>query len=343
MANKKPLLIAVIFGIIAVVLVYVYMKSMEDKYAEKEAEYGTVVLAAETIQVRQRIKDNMIVEVEWLVEYIPKNAYTELEEVLGKISSQVIYEGGTLFPDQFKDVGEVGDLAVHLEAGERAITIGVTEIVAVGGNVKTGDHVDILVSFESNDEVGAPTTVTILRDVRVAAIGTDIGTDIDETGGKGISKSVTLAVNPEDAEKLTLASENGRLRLSLRPLDEPYSPLTLGITLSDIIRYRPTREDMKSDAAVAEAERRRLEDQRKQSLRDQGYTVEEDEDGGVITLPPFIYPGPTGPDEVTIEIIRGGEVEEVTVPESLYGTGYSLWPRVSYSFDSMHPMPHRGE
>ena len=303
---------------------------MEDKYAETQAEYGTVVLATETIQVTQRIKDNMIVEVEWLAEYIPKNAYTELDEVLGKISSQVIYEDTPLFPDQFKDVAEVGDLAVHLEHGERAVTIGVTEIVAVGGNIKTGDYVDVLATFEGNDEVGAPTTITVLPYVRIAAVGTDIGTDIDDTGGSGISKSVTLAVSPQDAEILTLVSENGSIRLSLRPLDEIYSPPSLGQTLSDIVRYRPTREDMKDDAATAEAERRRQEDEYRQSLRDKGYTVEEDKDGEIITLPPFPSEIPTGPDEVTIEIIRGGEVEKVTVPESLYGTGYSVWPRVRY-------------
>ncbi len=344
MANKKPLLIAIIFGIIAVVLVYAYMRSIEKEYAQKESEIGTVVIAARTIQVREVIKEGMVTESERPVEYIPQNAYTELDEVLGKVSTQTIIEGGPLFPDQFKEVDEIGDLALHLNANERAVTIGVTEIVAVGGNVKTGDHVDVLATFEGNDEVGAPTTVTILLDIRVAAVGTDIGTDIDEGGGTGISKSITLAVTPNEAEILALVSENASIRLSLRPLDEKFAPQTLGVTISDVIRYRPTREDLKNEAQAALDESRRREQEAREDWLKGLYAIEDNGDGGeVIQKPPWLPDLVPGPKEVTVELINGGESEDITVPESLYSSRYSVFPRTGYRFNSMYSIPYGGQ
>lgn len=343
MANKKPLLIAIIFGIIAVVLVYAYMRSIEKEYAQKETEVGTVVIAARTIQVREVIKEGMVTESERPVKYIPQNAYTELDEVLGKVSTQTIIEGGSLFPDQFKEVDEIGDLALHLNANERAVTIGVTEIVAVGGNVKTGDHVDVLATFKGNEEVGAPTTITILRDIRVAAVGTDIGTDIDESGGAGISKSITLAVTPNEAEILTLVSENGSIRLSLRPLDEKFAPQTLGVTISDVIRYRPTREDLKEEAQAAVAERHWQEEMYREARLQQGLPVEVDGGDGAVFPPLWLPEVSPGPKEVTIELINGGESEDVTVPESLYSTRYSVFPRPGYRFNSMYSIPYGGQ
>jgi len=343
MANKKPLLIAIIFGIIAVVLVYAYMRSIEKEYAQKETELGTVVIAGRTIQVREVIKEGMVTESERPVEYIPNNAYTELDEVLGKVSTQTIIEGGPLFPDQFMEVDEIGDLALHLNANERAVTIGVTEIVAVGGNVKTGDHVDILATFKDNDEVGAPTTITILRDVRVAAVGTDIGTDIDESGGSGISKTITLAVTPDEAEILALVSENGSIRLSLRPLDEKFAPQTLGVTIADVIRYRPTREDLKEEAQAAEDERLRREQEDREAWLKGLYPTGDSTDDGEVTKPSWLPDLVVGPKEVTIELINGGESEDVTVPESLYSTGYSVFPRTGYGFKSMYSIPYGGQ
>lgn len=341
MANKKPLLIAIIFGIIAVVLVYAYMRSIEKEYAQKETELGTVVIAARTIQVREVIKEGMVTESERPVEYIPENAYTELDEVLGKVSTQTIIKDGPLFPDQFKEVSEVGDLALHLNANERAVTIGVTEIVAVGGNVKTGDHVDVLATFKDNDEVGAPTTITILLDCRVAAVGTDIGTDIDESSGSGLSKTITLAVSPEEAEILALVSENGSIRLSLRPLDEKFAPQTLGVTIADVIRYRPTREDLKEEAQAALDERHRIEEQYRQDILAGRPPIIDRDDGKVILQP--LPDLDDGPDEVTVELINGGESEDVTVPESLYSTRYSVFPRAGHGFKSMYSIPYGGQ
>lgn len=344
MASKRPLFVAIIFGIIAVILVYAYMRSMEKQLTQKEMEYGTVVVAVDKIPVRTKIKEGMVQEREWPVDHIPKTAYMELDEVLGLITAENLYADSPVFPDQFKEVGEVPELAPQLKDAERAVTLGVTEITAVGGNVKVGDHVDVIASFKGNDEVGAPTTITMLRDVRVVAVGTDIGTDLEESGGAGISKSITLAVSPEEAEILTLVDENASIRLSLRPLDERYAPPSPGLTLSDVIRYRPTREEVEAEAKAAEEERMKREEEMRRAWEAQAWASKQEApvaDTGP-KLPQFPAIFDAGPKEVQVEVIKGGEIETVTVPESLYNSrGYSVLPSVRYRVGpGMYPVPY---
>ena len=326
MANKRPLIIAIIFGIIAVVLVYAYIKSKEEEMAKTKVEYGTVVLANDGIPVRTTIKEGMVSEEEWPLDNIPENAYSEHDEVLGKISSDYIHAGIPLFPDQFKEVTEIGELAFRLKHQERALTIGVTEIKAVGGNVKPGDHVDVLATFKGNGEVGAPKTITVLRDVRVVAVGRDIGTDIEESGGQGMSKSITLALSPQEAETLALIDENSSVRLSLRNPEDRYAPLSMGVTISDVVKYTPTREEKKAEAERAEAERKAAEEAYLRALRERNryQQLPPSETGEPRPLPP-IQEG-FGPREVYVEVILGGEAERVAVPvEEEYGI-YSVWP-----------------
>ncbi len=335
MANRRPLIVAIIFGIIAVVLVYAYIKSKEEEMTTRKVEYGKVVLANEKIGVRTQIKEDMVREEEWPLEFIPEPAYNELDEVIGKITSEAIQPDVPLLPDQFKEAAQIAELAFQLNDQERAVTIGVTEIKAVGGNVKPGDHVDILATFTDNKEVGAPTTITVLRDIRVVAVGKDIGVDIEETPGAAMSKTVTVAVTPDEAEILTLVDENGDVRLSLRPPEERYAPLSYGTTMEDVVSYQETRDDKVKAAEKAEEERKAAEEEYMAALRERtGYKEPVKNEQGQIVLPPIEE---TGPPPIEVEVILGGKSEKVSLPqEETYGM-YSVWPG-SYGYSRIFPM-----
>lgn len=121
------------------------------------------------------------------------------------------------------------------ESGTRAMSVRVDEVVGVSGYIKPYSRVDVLVTLSRRR---SPTTRTVLRNVLVLAAGpkvervpaeTSDETPLDQvkTGKKGekaepINVSVvTLQVTPEQAEKLTLAANQGKLRLALRnPLDK---------------------------------------------------------------------------------------------------------------------------
>ncbi len=133
--------------------------------------------------------------------------------------------------------------------GKRAVAVGVTEVIASGGHISPGDYVDVIGLFEvyaPTDANGNPTgsgprdtagkdqgdkpkvytAVTLLQNIQVLAVAQNDdaslqpGSEKKSNGKPDQAKSVTLAVTPEQAEKLTLAENIGELRLSLRPFGD---------------------------------------------------------------------------------------------------------------------------
>jgi len=119
-----------------------------------------------------------------------------------------------------------------IAVGMRALSISVNEVVGVAGFVVPGTHVDLLVTASRE---GDTMTRAVVSNLLVMASGTryDQGQTRD---GKPIPTSVvTLAVTPEDAERVALAAAAGRIVLALRnPLDaEPTK--TPGIRLASLM------------------------------------------------------------------------------------------------------------
>jgi pilus assembly protein CpaB len=104
----------------------------------------------------------------------------------------------------------------------------VNEVIGVAGYVLPGTRVDVLATASPSEQRGDMTTKVVLTNVQVLAAGTKMEQDGDQ--GKPMAVSVvTLLVDPEQAERLTLASTEGKIQLALRnPLDKT-APDTPGI------------------------------------------------------------------------------------------------------------------
>jgi pilus assembly protein CpaB len=93
----------------------------------------------------------------------------------------------------------------------------VNEVVSVAGFVVPGTRVDVLLT---GTPAGAnePQTTTVLQNVAVLASGHTL--ERSATGEAQNTPVITLLLSPDDAQKLTLASTQGKIQLSLRnPLD----------------------------------------------------------------------------------------------------------------------------
>ena len=310
MANWRPFIIAIAFGLIAVVLVWLYVQKVQSDAATKEVEMGRVVRATTIIPPRTTITEHMLEEIEVLAETVAPDTVTELEEIIGQVSYTNILEGQILMHQMFREETALADISRMLKPGERAVTVGVTEVSGLGGNLQPGDNVDVLVTVLSHDEVGVSSTFTVLRNIDVMAVGQDIGFEEDENGDAGsISKSVTLKVDTMQAERLALASEVGSLRLVLRNPDDEFAPATDGTVLTEFVQYTPTRKELE------EAERRARADAEETTEREHARRLAEiqawaatgtpvtPEDFGsdIIELPPV------GPSPIVVEVILGGE------------------------------------
>jgi pilus assembly protein CpaB len=125
-----------------------------------------------------------------------------------------------------KDAG--AGLPPAIPQGLRAVSVKVNEVIGVAGYALPGTHVDVVATVSPTQQATDMTSKVILTNVLVIAAGTKIERDTEK--GKPMAVSVvTLLVDPEQAERLTLASTEGKIQLALRnPMDKT-TPSTRGI------------------------------------------------------------------------------------------------------------------
>src|SRR5215475_870307 len=117
--------------------------------------------------------------------------------------------------------GAGAGLAATIPPGMRAVAVRVNDIVGVAGFIRAGTHVDVLIAGthpKGNGGLGT-LTKTLLQNVEVISAGQDITKDAE---GKPVNVGVVnMLVTPEQAEVLSLASNETRIQLILRnPLDK---------------------------------------------------------------------------------------------------------------------------
>jgi pilus assembly protein CpaB len=114
------------------------------------------------------------------------------------------------------------------------VSVRVNEVIGVAGYVLPGTHVDVIATVNPSDKQSEMTSKVILTDVQVLAAGTKLEQDAE--GNKPMAVSVvTLLVNPDESERLTLASGEGKIQLALRnPLDKD-APATRGIRAAALV------------------------------------------------------------------------------------------------------------
>jgi pilus assembly protein CpaB len=125
--------------------------------------------------------------------------------------------------------------------GLRAVSVRVNEVIGVAGYVLPGTRVDVVATVSPSGNGADMTSKVILTNVQVLAAGTKIDRETDKNKPMPVSV-VTMLVNPEEAERLTLASTEGKIQLALRnPLDKTI-PATPGVRPSALFGVGvPTR------------------------------------------------------------------------------------------------------
>ena len=126
-----------------------------------------------------------------------------------------------------------------IPAGMRAISVRVNEVIGVAGFVLPGTRVDVLVAVDDDGDDSnkrEPMARTVVSNVQVLTAGTRYDKVEAKSGESQKSTVVTLAVLPEDGERIALATNEGKLSLVLRnPLDVDPAE-TKGIKLAALMK-----------------------------------------------------------------------------------------------------------
>jgi pilus assembly protein CpaB len=155
---------------------------------------------------------------------LPPGAITDTPEVRaglrGSLIRNFIDAGSVVMALDVLRPRDRGFIASVLQPGMRAVSIGVDPISGVAGLIWPGDHVDVLLTQEMDKEALSrrAVTETVLRDVRVIAIDQQMvqGAPADSAAVGKLAQTVTVEVDPPQAEKLAVAAHLGKLSLAIR-------------------------------------------------------------------------------------------------------------------------------
>ncbi len=210
------LILAVIFGLVAAYGTHKYIKNLEKTY-KASGNYVPVAVAKVKIPARQVITNQMVSFIEIPSNYVNPTALGKPGDVVGKIARSDIYPGEHIIRNKIANPNDPAEgLAMVIDPGQRALTIAVNEVTGVAGLLKPGDRVDILGTVNTGKET---ITSTLVQNIKILAVNKSLGSQADSKQPN--TGTLTVSVNPYEAQHLTLASEKGTLRVLLRgPADE---------------------------------------------------------------------------------------------------------------------------
>src|ERR1039458_4467352 len=206
--------LALALGALVSALVY---KNLQGRGPSNNEAGADVVVAADDIQVGTRIEEHDVRTARFPASGLPAGAYGKKSQVLGRGVIIPIAKGEFILPSKLAPENAGSGLPSLIPPGMRAVSVRVNEVVSVAGFVGPGTRVDILLTGTPNGS-SEPQTTTVLQNVAVIAAGQRL--ERNAAGDAQNTPVITLLVSPDDAERVTLASSEGRIQLALRnPID----------------------------------------------------------------------------------------------------------------------------
>ena len=223
MRTSLFLIAAVLLGAIASALLFVRLNSVG-------ASAGTIVYVVRPVEAGQKLSSSNLAERPWAQTSLPAGAFSSVGQVAGRIARAHIEADRPVFAGDLARPGADIGLASIIAEGSRAISVESDEISGVAGFVKPGSFVDVLVS--GRDQLNEPFSKIVLQRVPVLAVEQDTSGD---AGKPEAARSVTLQLNPDQAEQLDLARSIGKLSLVLRNQFDNRESVSRGARMGDLL------------------------------------------------------------------------------------------------------------
>jgi pilus assembly protein CpaB len=239
-----------------------------------------VVIANADLSLGSELRADDLKSVDWPASAVPEGAFDDPAKLLGRGLIASIVRNEPILPGKLASKEAGSGLPPIIPTGKRAMSVRVNEVIGVAGYVLPGTRVDVVATQNPSNRAEDMTSKVVLSNVEVLTAGTRL--EHDSKDGKPVQVTVvTLVVTPDEAERLTLASTEGKIQLALRnPLDLE-SPETPGVKpgiLMGNVQQRPGPVAQRRAAAPARP-----------------------------SAPVYVDPAPT------VEIIRGDKRQHVTV------------------------------
>lgn len=230
------IIIALTTGYLATVSItnYVNENRLVTQQEMAQEQMVPVLVAAYQIPMGSKIGEEHISKRNHPKSLVHEHAHTDTNNVMGRVTSTTIFKGEPILETRLQKEGAEAGLSGIIPEGLRAITLRVDDTSSVAGFVKPGNFVDVVANIRQNNS-GEPISKTILQNVKIIATGSEIVPAEGEEKDAKTVPTVTVLASLEQVERLSLASDIGKIRLVLRSNADQQQETTKGATLSSLL------------------------------------------------------------------------------------------------------------
>jgi pilus assembly protein CpaB len=137
----------------------------------------------------------------------------------GRIDGQTMaysVKGGDMILWGLTENKKTSSFSSRVGTGHRAMTVAVDEINSISGLLEPGDIIDVIVTI---DQKGKKITFPLLQSVQIMATG-QRSVDDPKSGERRQYSTVTIDTTPEQAQRIIIARESGKITALLRNPDD---------------------------------------------------------------------------------------------------------------------------
>ncbi|HNY90827.1 MAG TPA: Flp pilus assembly protein CpaB [bacterium] len=231
--------LAMVTALLATLGAYSYLQNQKQTLEQNHAAMRPVVIAKIDLPAGSKLEESLLEARLFPAALAPEGSFTQPSELAGRIVKSEIFAGEALLASRLAPPGSSGGVSAVIPPGMRAMTVAVNIVSGVSGFILPHARVDVLATVSATLDKEESKTSTILENIEVLAVDQTVSPKDDDPI---TVKSVTLLVNPAQAEKLALASTEGKLQLVLRNTADQQTAVTEGVSLKELINKdaRPT-------------------------------------------------------------------------------------------------------
>jgi len=217
MNRNRLLMIGFVALAIGAFVSFAVYRNLQSSRAQASGPGEDILVAADDLQVGTKIEDKDLKFVHYASADLPAGVFHFKNKVIGRGVIAPIGRNEFILTSKLAGENAGSGLPALIPPGMRAVSVRVNDTTSVAGFVLPGTRVDVLLTG-SPEGASQSVTTTVLENIAVIATGQRL--ERNSAGEPQTTPVITLLVSPDDAQKLTLASNQGRIQLSLRnPLD----------------------------------------------------------------------------------------------------------------------------
>src|SRR5258705_11055446 len=236
MRNKRFFIVltgALLFGVPAAFSASRYLSSAQ----AFSKDFRRVVVSRVAIPVGTKLVAEQLMVVQFSKESAPDGTFESPEKLVGRVAVTNLALREPIVESRLGPEGTAGGLSAIIPEGYRAMTVKVDDVVGINGFIMPGTLVDVVVVITPTEPSAGqtgPISKIVLQNIKVLANGQNIDKPENQRDANSV-KAVTLLVTPEQAQKLALASSEGKLQLVMRNSIDQGDEKTQGVNKRELL------------------------------------------------------------------------------------------------------------